>query len=120
MYWNLQVTDVSLQPMGLRCAKLVDLNVSGCKRLTDVGMRHLAAGVPRFTHLNLTRCVRAASPTVCTVTSPDLASARFTRTSRRVTVASWLHLRLTGSTKRSVLSGAVSTGSARGLADVPR
>lgn len=55
VYWNLQVTDVSLQPMGLRCAKLVDLNVSGCKRLTDVGMRHLAAGVPRFTRLNLTR-----------------------------------------------------------------
>ena len=56
MYWNLQVTDAVLEAMGVRCALLVDLNVSGCKGLTDVGMHHLASGVPRFTHLNLTRC----------------------------------------------------------------
>mmetsp|Transcript_26481 Transcript_26481/g.50012 ORF Transcript_26481/g.50012 Transcript_26481/m.50012 type:complete len:343 (-) Transcript_26481:492-1520(-) len=56
LYWNLRVTDAILEAIGERCSQLTDLNLSGCKQISDVGMCSLAKGKPDLLRLNVTRC----------------------------------------------------------------
>ena len=56
LYWNLKVTDRTLQTLAERAeTRLHTLNLSGCKRITDKGVRALAANCPTLANIDFTR-----------------------------------------------------------------
>lgn len=57
LYWNLNVTDASLFLLAANCSSLVQLNLSGCKLVTDDGLRSVVSSCPNLTDLDLTRFV---------------------------------------------------------------
>eukprot|EP00899_Mesostigma_viride_P027473 jgi/Mesvir1/7910/Mv25065-RA.1 len=57
LYWNLNVTNLSIFRIAASCPNLTTLNVSGCKNVTDGAITKLASSCPKLTSLNLTRCV---------------------------------------------------------------
>jgi F-box and leucine-rich repeat protein 2/20 len=62
LYWNLNISDAVLTAAASSCAALRSVNVSGCKRVSDVGVAALAAACPQLTELDLTRCRGCAVP----------------------------------------------------------
>ncbi|XP_028948756.1 F-box protein At3g58530-like isoform X6 [Malus domestica] len=57
-YWNVRVTDIGLAHLVKNCKHIVDLNVSGCKNLSDKSLQLIAQNYPELQLLNLTRCVK--------------------------------------------------------------
>ena len=55
LYWVLSVTDETIMALSAFNAGLRRLSLSGCKRVTDQGLRLLAGTCQQLIHLNLTR-----------------------------------------------------------------
>ncbi len=55
LYWLLSVTDETLMTVAAFTPNLERLSLSGCKNITDQGLRLLAGTCQKLTHLNLTR-----------------------------------------------------------------
>ncbi|XP_010524773.1 PREDICTED: F-box protein At3g58530 isoform X2 [Tarenaya hassleriana] len=58
IYWNVRVTDIGINHLVKNCTHIVDLNLSGCKNLTDKSMQLVAETYQELVSLNLTRCVK--------------------------------------------------------------
>jgi len=54
----LRLTDSSIVHITKNCRHIVDLNLSGCKNISDKGMRLIANSYPGLKKLNITRCVK--------------------------------------------------------------
>ena len=65
LYWILAVTDLTLNALGQHCPLLACINISGCKAITDAGVRTLAAGCPQLIHVDLTRYPPGAGSNLC-------------------------------------------------------
>ncbi|ONK65578.1 uncharacterized protein A4U43_C07F38530 [Asparagus officinalis] len=57
IYWNVRITDLSIKHLVKNCKHITDLNLSGCKNLTDHGLSCIAR-CKNLVSLNLTWCVR--------------------------------------------------------------
>jgi len=59
LYWILNVNDAVLGAVAQHCHRLQHLNLSGCKRITDVGLESLgrAPCATKLRFLDVTRCV---------------------------------------------------------------
>ncbi|KAL9258992.1 F-box protein-like protein [Drosera capensis] len=55
IYWNVRITDVSIQNLVKNCKNVVDLNLSGCKNITDHSMQLIADSYQDLDSLNITR-----------------------------------------------------------------
>ncbi|KAL9266809.1 F-box protein-like protein [Drosera capensis] len=58
IYWNVRITDVSIQNLVKNCKNVIDLNLSGCKNITDHSMQLIADNYQDLESLNITRCIR--------------------------------------------------------------
>ncbi|XP_026414862.1 F-box protein At3g58530-like isoform X1 [Papaver somniferum] len=58
IYWNIRVTDLSIQQLVKNCSCIIDMNLSGCKNITDKSMHLIADHYNELEELNLTRCVK--------------------------------------------------------------
>jgi F-box/leucine-rich repeat protein 2/20 len=55
IYWNVRVTDAGIRNLVKNCRHITDLNLSGCKSLTDKSMQLVAESYPDLESLNITR-----------------------------------------------------------------
>lgn len=55
LYWNLNVRDEVLLSLAAYAPSLAFLSLSGCKNVTDDGLRTLSGACTGLTHLDLTR-----------------------------------------------------------------
>ena len=55
LYWNVRVTDDSIVALCAACPLLTKVNLSGCKRLTDLSARAIAK-LKKLAFLDITRC----------------------------------------------------------------
>ncbi|XVF55962.1 hypothetical protein PTKIN_Ptkin06aG0077900 [Pterospermum kingtungense] len=58
IYWNVRATDIGVKHLVKNCKHLVDLNLSGCKNLSDKSLQLVADNYQELESLNLTRCVK--------------------------------------------------------------
>ncbi|GAB2295450.1 hypothetical protein Dimus_029617 [Dionaea muscipula] len=58
IYWNVRITDIGIQHLVKNCKHVVDLNLSGCKNITDHSMQLIADCYQDLESLNITRCIR--------------------------------------------------------------
>ncbi|XP_050379589.1 LOW QUALITY PROTEIN: F-box protein At3g58530 [Argentina anserina] len=58
IYWNVRVTDIGITHLVKNCKYIIDLNISGCKNLSDKSLQLVAQTYPDLESLNLTRCVK--------------------------------------------------------------
>ncbi|XP_020272793.1 F-box protein At3g58530 [Asparagus officinalis] len=63
IYWNVRITDLSIKHLVKNCKHITDLNLSGCKNITDQSLFLIADIqfgdlVLLFLPLNITRCVK--------------------------------------------------------------
>ncbi|OMO68838.1 Leucine-rich repeat, cysteine-containing subtype [Corchorus olitorius] len=58
IYWNVRATDIAIKHLVKNCKYIVDLNLSGCKNLSDKSLQLVADNYPELESLNLTRCVK--------------------------------------------------------------
>lgn len=59
--------DVQLLHLAERCAKLVQLDLTWCEKITDLGVSHLARGCTNLTDLSLAYCEMIASQGVIAI-----------------------------------------------------
>lgn len=57
LYWNVHISNAVLQKLSICCPKLTHLNLSGCKRITDDGLKAVARKCPELVDVDLTRYV---------------------------------------------------------------
>lgn len=55
LYWNLNVGDGTLLCLAGYAPQLIRLSLSGCKHVSDEGLRTLTGSCTKLTHLDLTR-----------------------------------------------------------------
>ena len=55
LYWNLKYTDAGIQALASSLAGLVDLNLSGCKQITDKSLEAVGQGCKSLERLDITR-----------------------------------------------------------------
>ncbi|XP_074307028.1 F-box protein At3g58530 [Silene latifolia] len=58
VYWNVRVTEVSIQNLVKYCKNVIDLNLSGCKNISDRSMQLIADSYHELESLNITRCIK--------------------------------------------------------------
>lgn len=58
IYWNIRATDIGIGHLVRNCKHVVDLNLSGCKNISDKDLQLVAEHYPELESLNLTRCVK--------------------------------------------------------------
>ncbi|XVE96168.1 hypothetical protein REPUB_Repub02eG0198400 [Reevesia pubescens] len=58
IYWNVRATDIGVKHLVKNCKYIVDLNLSGCKNLSDKSLQLVADNYQELESLNLTRCVK--------------------------------------------------------------
>ncbi|XP_076942572.1 F-box protein At3g58530 [Bidens hawaiensis] len=58
IYWNVRVTDVGISHLVNHCKHIVDLNLSGCKGISDKSLQMVAEIYPHLESLDITRCVK--------------------------------------------------------------
>ncbi|GAB4851495.1 hypothetical protein Ancab_030896 [Ancistrocladus abbreviatus] len=57
IYWNVRVTDIAMQHLVKNCKHIVDVNLSGCKNISDKSLQQIAARYQDLECLNITRCI---------------------------------------------------------------
>ncbi|XP_062112270.1 F-box protein At3g58530 [Humulus lupulus] len=62
IYWNVRATDGGIRSLVKNCKHVVDLNLSGCKNISDKSLQLVAEHYPELEFLNLTRCVKLTDP----------------------------------------------------------
>ncbi|XP_058111502.1 F-box protein At3g58530 isoform X3 [Magnolia sinica] len=55
IYWNVRVTDLSMKHLVKNCKEIIDLNLSGCKNITDQSLHLIDDNYQELEVLNLTR-----------------------------------------------------------------
>ncbi|PWA87071.1 Regulator of chromosome condensation 1/beta-lactamase-inhibitor protein II [Artemisia annua] len=55
IYWNVRVTDVGISHPVKKCKHIVDLNLSGCKGISDKGLQMVADNYQHLESLDITR-----------------------------------------------------------------
>lgn len=58
IYWNVRFTDVGTNYLVKNCKLITDLNLSGCKNITDQSLWLISQNFVELVELNLTRCVK--------------------------------------------------------------
>ncbi|XP_020092764.1 F-box protein At3g58530 [Ananas comosus] len=58
IYWNVGLTDLSIQYIVKNCRQIVDLNLSGCKKISDKSLHLIADNYQGLESLNITRCIK--------------------------------------------------------------
>ncbi|KAJ9184646.1 hypothetical protein P3X46_004350 [Hevea brasiliensis] len=58
IYWNVRVTDVGINHLVENGKHVVDLNLSGCKNISDKSLQLVADNYQDLESLNLTRCIK--------------------------------------------------------------
>uniref|UniRef100_A0A7N0V0C4 F-box/LRR-repeat protein 15-like leucin rich repeat domain-containing protein n=2 Tax=Kalanchoe fedtschenkoi TaxID=63787 RepID=A0A7N0V0C4_KALFE len=58
IYWNVRVTDKGIIHLVQNSRHIIDLNLSGCKGISDESMRWISEKYAHLESLNLTRCVK--------------------------------------------------------------
>ncbi|KAK4489683.1 hypothetical protein RD792_000316 [Penstemon davidsonii] len=66
IYWNIRVSDVGVKNLVKNCKLVIDLNLSGCKNLSDEGLSQIAK-CKNLNSLNLTWCVRISDQGVIAI-----------------------------------------------------
>jgi hypothetical protein len=69
LYWNVRVTDDSVALLCASCPGLNKVNLSGCRRLTDVSAKALAT-LKHLEYLDITRCTFSDGGLTAVVLSP--------------------------------------------------
>ncbi|XP_058111501.1 F-box protein At3g58530 isoform X2 [Magnolia sinica] len=54
IYWNVRVTDLSMKHLVKNCKEIIDLNLSGCKNITDQSLHLIDDNYQELEVLNLT------------------------------------------------------------------
>uniref|UniRef100_A0A5B7BEX1 F-box/LRR-repeat protein 15-like leucin rich repeat domain-containing protein n=1 Tax=Davidia involucrata TaxID=16924 RepID=A0A5B7BEX1_DAVIN len=57
-YWNVRVTAIGIEHLVKNCKHMVDLNLSGCKNISDKSLQLVADNYEELESLNLTRCIK--------------------------------------------------------------
>ncbi|XP_071737504.1 F-box protein At3g58530 [Rutidosis leptorrhynchoides] len=58
IYWNVRVTDVSISHLVKNCKHIVDLNLSGCKGISDKSLQMVSENYQHLESLDITRCIK--------------------------------------------------------------
>ncbi|WRX23223.1 Leucine-rich repeat - like 10 [Theobroma cacao] len=58
IYWNVRATDIGVKHLVTNCKHIIDLNLSGCKNLSERSLQLVADHYQELESLNLTRCVK--------------------------------------------------------------
>ncbi|KAK9065817.1 hypothetical protein SSX86_015218 [Deinandra increscens subsp. villosa] len=58
IYWNVRVTDVGISHLVDNCKHIVDLNLSGCKGISDKSLQMISECYQHLESLDITRCIK--------------------------------------------------------------
>ncbi|KAI3760546.1 hypothetical protein L1987_50942 [Smallanthus sonchifolius] len=58
IYWNVRVTDVGISHLVNNCKHIVDLNLSGCKGMSDKSLKMISESYQHLESLDITRCIK--------------------------------------------------------------
>ncbi|CAM8956030.1 unnamed protein product [Rhodiola kirilowii] len=58
IYWNVRITDTGITHLVQNSRHIIDLNLSGCKGISDKSFLLISENYPHLVSLNLTRCVK--------------------------------------------------------------
>ncbi|KAL8225276.1 hypothetical protein R6Q57_017833 [Mikania cordata] len=58
IYWNVRVTDVGISHVVNNCKHIVDLNLSGCKGISNKSLKMISERYQHLESLDITRCIK--------------------------------------------------------------
>ncbi|KAK8947315.1 F-box protein [Platanthera zijinensis] len=58
IYWNVRVSNLSIKYLVKHCKYIYDLNLSGCKSISDQSMCDIGDNYKELEQLNITRCIK--------------------------------------------------------------
>ena len=67
LYWNCRVSDFGVKRLAAACSRLTYVNFSGCKRLSDRGVIPVIESCPQIEVLNLTRLEKITDESVIAI-----------------------------------------------------